>query len=262
MSDTEPLRLERRGGVAILTLHRPERHNALCRDLLLALGEMGETLGKDRDLRAIVVTGSGPKAFSAGADLKERKGMSENDVRLQVQLYRETLFWLRTADVPTIAALNGVAFGGGLEIALLCDFRVAAEHAVLGLPEVTLGIIPGAGGTQTLPRLIGEARAKEMILFGTRLTAPEALQIGLLNRVTPEGRSVVEDTLEWIEPLVTGAPIAQRAALGALRAAAEVNFQHGAELERVFYDECLRSHDRLEALSAFAEKRKPLFEGK
>ena len=187
--------------------------------------------------------------------------MSENDVREVVGMYRSDVFWLRRAPVPVVAAINGVALGGGLELALLCDMRIAAEHAILGLPEVTIGIIPGAGGTQTLPRIVGVARAKEMILFGQRLSASEALNMGLVNRVTPDGKSVLDDALDWIEPLVHGAPIAQKAALRAIDAAAEVDFEHGAELERTFYDECLRSADRIEALKAFAEKRKPIFVG-
>ncbi len=262
MSEPSPLRLERRGGVAILTISREDRRNSLSRGLIRELGRAGDTLAKDRDLRAIVVTACGESAFCAGADLKERQGMTENDVRAVVGMYRSDVFWLRRAPVPVIAAINGVALGGGLELALLCDMRVAAEHAIIGLPEVTIGIIPGAGGTQTLPRIIGEARAKEMILFGKRLSAAEAFEIGLVNRVTPAGKIVLDDTLEWIEPLIHGAPIAQKAALRAIDASAEVDFEHGAELERTFYDECLRSTDRVEALRAFAEKRKPNFEGK
>ena len=259
---SEPVILERRGSVAIVRLNREDRRNALSRDTLLALGRIGRDLHGDTTLRAVVLTGTGPKAFCAGADLKERKGMSENDVREQLQLYRSELGWLDTSPVPVTAAINGVALGGGLELALLCDFRVAAAHAVLGLPEVTIGIIPGAGGTQRLPRLLGEARAKELILFGRRLNAEQALAIGLVNRVTPVGSDVLDDTLEFIEPLASGAPIAQAAALSAIDASFEVPLQHGLQLEKTCYDACLRSSDRVEALQAFAEKRKPSFKGK
>jgi enoyl-CoA hydratase/carnithine racemase len=179
-----------------------------------------------------------------------------------VKLYRSELGWLDISPLPVIAAINGVALGGGLELALLCDLRVAAEHALLGLPETTIGIIPGAGGTQRLPRVIGEARAKELILLGRRLDAREALAIGLVNRVTPAGQSVLDDTLAWIRPISEGAPIALAAALGAIDASFEVPLARGLELERVFYDECLRSEDRVEALRAFAEKRKPAFKGR
>lgn len=188
--------------------------------------------------------------------------MSNEDVRVQVGLYRTELGVLDTCPKPVIAAINGVAFGGGLELALLCDLRVAAPHAELSLPETTLGIIPGAGGTQRLPRVVGEARAKEMILLGRKLGAAEALSWGLVNRVSPAGVSVLDDTLAWIEPIAHGAPIAQTAALKAIDQSYEVPLALGLELERVHYDETIRSEDRLEALRAFAEKRKPVFRGK
>ena len=259
---SEPVHLERRNNAAILTIDRLERHNALSRDTLLAFGRLGRELVADPSVRAIVITGTGDKAFCAGADLKERQGFTENDVRHQVGLYRSELGVLDHSPKPVIAALNGVAFGGGLELALVCDLRVAAPHAKVALPETTLGIIPGAGGTQRLPRIVGEARAKEMILLGRRLEAQEALSWGLVNRISPEGVSVVEDTLAFIAPILDGAPIAQAAALGAIDASYDVSLDRGLELERVFYDETLRSQDRLEALKAFAEKRKPIFAGK
>lgn len=261
-SSDSPVRLDRRGAVAVLTLDREARRNALSRDTLFALGRLGRELVADSSVRAIVITGAGDKAFCAGADLKERQGMSTDDVRVQVGLYRTELGVLDTSPKPVIAALNGVAFGGGLELALICDLRVAAPHVELALPETTLGIIPGAGGTQRLPRVVGEARAKEMILLGRKLKAAEALAWGLVNRVSPEGVSVLDDTLAWIDPIANGAPIAQAAALGAIEASYEVPLSHGLELERVFYDETVRSEDRLEALRAFAEKRKPAFQGK
>src|SRR4051812_3290912 len=206
MSDPSlPVRLERRGPVGVLIIDRADRRNALSRDTLFALGRLGRELVADETVRAIVVTGSGDKAFCAGADLKERQGMSTDDVRTQVGLYRPELGVLDTSPKPVVAALNGVAFGGGLELALICDLRVAAPHAEVGLPETTLGIIPGAGGTQRLPRVVGEARAKEMILLGRKLSASEALGWGLVNRVSPEGTPVLEDTLRGIEPIASGA---------------------------------------------------------
>lgn len=257
-----PVRLERRGPVGVLIIDRPDRRNALSRDTLIALGRLGRELVDDPAIKALVVTGAGDKAFSAGADLKERQGMSTDDVRRQVGLYRSELGVLDKSPKPVIAAINGFAFGGGLEIALICDLRVAAPHAQLGLPETTLGIIPGAGGTQRLPRVVGEARAKEMILLGRRVGAAEALAWGLVNRVSPEGTPVLEDAIAWIEPIANGAPIAQAAALLAIEDAYEVPLERGLELERVRYDETLRSEDRLEALRAFAEKRKPVYKGR
>ena len=256
-----PISLSRRGAAAVLTIERPDRLNSLSRDTLLALGDLARQAIADRDVRAIVVTGSGDKAFCAGADLKERQGMDENDVRVQLGLYREQMGVLDRSPKPVIAALNGVALGGGLELALVCDLRVAVPSAMLALPETTLGIIPGAGGTQRLPRLLGEARAKELILLGRRLSAPEALAWGLVNRVSPPGVAVLEDALSFIEPITSGAPIAQAAALRAIDASFDTTLVHGLELERVYYDECLRSEDRRSALRAFAEKKKPQFRG-
>lgn len=259
---TDPVKLERRGSVGVLTIDRADRRNALSRDTLYALGRLGAELVKDPAIRAVVLTGAGDKAFCAGADLKERQGMTTDDVRFQVGLYRSELAVLDHSPKPVVAALNGVAFGGGLELALICDLRVAAPHAELALPETTLGIIPGAGGTQRLPRIVGEARAKEMILLGRKLGAAEALAWGLVNRVSPAGAAVVDDAIAWIEPIAAGAPIAQSSALRAIDTSYDVPLGLGLELERVFYDETLRSDDRLEALRAFAEKRKPGFSGK
>lgn len=260
-SEEKPVRVERRGAVAILVIDRPARLNALSRPTLKALGERGAELVADASVRAIIITGAGDKAFCAGADLKERQGMDNEDVRAQVGLYRSELGVLDDSPKPVIAAINGVAFGGGLELAMVCDLRVAVAHAKLGLPETTLAIIPGAGGTQRLGRIVGEGRATEMICLGRRLTAAEALSWGLINHVVPEGRDLIEDTLAWIEPIANGAPVAQAAALAAIKASYDVPLARGLELERVYYDETLRSRDRLEALAAFAEKRKPAYTG-
>jgi methylglutaconyl-CoA hydratase len=181
---------------------------------------------------------------------------------VQVGLYRTELRILDKSPKPVIAALNGHALGGGLELALMCDLRIAVEHAQLGLPETTLGIIPGAGGTQRLPRIVGEGRAKEMILLGRAISAREAHAYGLVNRVCPAGTDLLEDTLAWIEPIAQGAPIAQAAALASIDDSFDVTLEQGLALERVHYDETLRSDDRLEALKAFADKRKPSFQGR
>src|SRR5262249_28263006 len=163
-------------------------------------------------------------------------------VRAQVDLYRTELGPLDRSPKPVVAAINGVAFGGGLELALVCDLRVAAAHAELALPETSLGIIPGAGGTQRLPRIVGEARAKEMILLARRLSANEALAWGLVNRVTPAGTNVVDDTVAWLAPIADGAPLAQAAALEAIdRSFDAATLELGLELEKVSYDKVLVS---------------------
>jgi enoyl-CoA hydratase/carnithine racemase len=262
MSDDFPVRVDQRGGVAVWTIDRPDRMNALSRSTLFAIGKLAREAQDNASVRAIVLTGAGEKAFCAGADLKERQGMTENDVRVQVELYRQELGPLDASRKPVVAAINGAALGGGLELALCCDLRVAAAHAVLGLPETSLGIIPGAGGTQRLPRVVGEARAKEMILLARRLSAEEALAWGLVNRVTPVGKAVVDDAVEWIAPIAEGAPLAQAAALEAVDRAWGTSLDVGLALERVSYDRTLVSEDRREALAAFAEKRRPSFQGR
>lgn len=262
MSDEARVRLSREGAVAVVTLDNPARMNALSRSLTRELGRVGRELRDSTETRAIVVTGAGDQAFCAGADLKERRGMSDDEVREQLRQYPEEFGWLETSPVPVVAAINGVALGGGLEIALLCDLRVAAEHALLGLPETGLGIIPAAGGTQRLTRAVGEPRAKELILLGRRISASHALAIGLVNRVTRPGVNLLADTLEWIRPIAEGAPIAQRAALAAIDAALQLDLPAGLARERELYEGCLASEDRREALSAFAEKRKPTFRGR
>lgn len=257
-----PIRVDQRGTVAIWTLDRQDRMNALSRDALVAFGKLAREAASNPSIRAVVITGAGDKAFCAGADLKERRTMSEDDVRAQIDLYRSELGAIDGSPKPVVAAINGAALGGGLELALACDLRVAASHAQLGLPETSLGIIPGAGATQRLPRIVGEARAKEMVLLSCRLTADEALAWGLVNRVTAPGRSVVVDALEWIRPIAEGAPIAQAAALDAIGVCHDVTLQVGLELEKASYLKTLSSEDRREALEAFAEKRRPRFRGR
>lgn len=260
--DEKPVRLDRRGNIGILTIDRPDRRNALSRQTLFELGRLGSELVADPAVRAIIVTGAGDKVFCAGADLKERQGMSTDEVRYQVGLYRSELGILDKSPKPVVAAINGVAFGGGLELALLCDLRVAAANASIALPETTLGIIPGAGGTQRLPRIIGEARAKEMILLGRPIDAATALSWGIVNRVCPPESALLDDVCAWIAPIADGAPIAQRSALFAIDDSFDLALEQGLAIERVHYDETLRSEDRLEALAAFAQKRKPAFQGR
>jgi enoyl-CoA hydratase/carnithine racemase len=262
VSDGVPVRVDQRGGVAVFVIDRPDRMNSLSRATLLALGKLVREAQGNASVRAIVVTGAGNRAFCAGADLKERQGMTDADVRVQLGLYRTELGALDRSSKPVVAAINGVALGGGLELALCCDLRVAAPSAILALPETSLGIIPGAGGTQRLSRVVGEGRAKELVLLPRRLTAEEALGWGLVNRVSPPGVDVVDDALAWIQPIAEGAPIAQAAALEAIDRAFDVSLDVGIDLERVSYEKTLASEDRAEALAAFSEKRKPRFHGK
>jgi enoyl-CoA hydratase/carnithine racemase len=262
MTSPFPVRVEQRGAVVVWTIDRPDRMNAISRAVLTALGGLAREAATNRSIRAIVVTGAGDKAFSAGADLKERQEMTENEVRAQIDLYRSELGPLDRCPKPVVAAINGLAFGGGVELALCCDLRVAAPNAEFALPETSLGIIPGAGGTQRLPRIVGEGRAKELILLGRRLTAAEALAWGLVNRVAPAGVAVVDDAVAWVRPIAEGAPIAQAAALEAIDRGLDASLETGLMIEKVGYDKTIVTEDRREALAARAEKRPPRFQGK
>ncbi|HYQ40404.1 MAG TPA: enoyl-CoA hydratase-related protein [Polyangiaceae bacterium] len=259
---SELVRLERRAAFAIVTIDRPERMNALSWATVQRLGEIGRELASDRSVLVVVLTGAGDKAFCAGADLKERQGMSRSQVREMLGAYRSELAWLEQSEFVSVAAINGVALGGGLELALTCDLRIASPLASFGLPETSLGIIPGAGGTQRIARLLGESRAFDLVLTGRRIDSSEALALGLVNRVAANAEQLMESAIEWLEPVAAGAPIAQRAALSAVRAARRLPLEQGLDFERAAYERCLESADRDEALLALSEKRKPRFQGK
>lgn len=258
---TEVLTLTKAGAIATLTLNRPDRMNAFNMASLEALRGALDDLYVDRAIRAVIVTGAGDKAFCAGADLKERAGMSPDQVRRFLKHIREALTDLENLPKPVIAAVNGIALGGGTELALACDIRIASETATMGLTETTLAIIPGGGGTQRLPRLVGKGRAKELIFTGRRVDAAEALAIGLVEDVAPPA-----DLIERAEALArrivenTG-PVAVTQAKFAINQGLEVDLATGLAIEAKAYEVTIPTWDRTEALAAFGEKRKPQFRG-
>jgi enoyl-CoA hydratase/carnithine racemase len=258
----EPMlvRVERDGDVVTWTLNRPEALNAFDTRLLVALGQAVETARADRTIRAVVVTGAGTKAFSAGADLKERRGMTLDEARAFVRLISATFDAVAHLPCPTIAAVNGVAFGGGMELLLACDLRVLGAHASIGLTETSVGIMPGAGGTQRLPRLVGPARAKELVFTARRLDAAEALAWGIANRVVPAA-DVLPAAHDLAREVARNAPLAVRQAKQALDAAADVALAAGLEIEQQAYEPLLQTRDRVEGLQAFADKRPPVYRG-
>jgi enoyl-CoA hydratase/carnithine racemase len=256
-----PLRVDRAGEVAWLTLDRPEAANALSKALVAELrGALG-ALAREEELRAVVVTGAGDKAFCAGADLKERRAMSLDETRGFLDELGGVLGALEAFPRPVIAALNGVALGGGLELALCCDLRVAADHAAVGLSEVKLGIIPGAGGTQRLARLCGVAAAKEMILTGRRVDARRAHELGLVSAVVPAAGLRAEAERLAAELLEAG-PLALSEAKRAIDEGFGRPLAEGLAIERAAYERVLASEDRDEGLAAFADKRKPRYRGR
>ena len=253
--------VELHGRTLWVTLHRPDVRNALSRSVNLRLQEIALEIENRDDVHVVVITGAGDKAFCAGADLKERRGVEAADATPFINAIAGAINDLGALRKPTIAAMNGSAYGGGLELAMACDFRIAVEGSELGLTEVRLGIIPGAGGTQRLPRLIGEARAKEMILLGRRISVARAHEIGLVNQVVPRHglRAAVE---AWITELELCAPLSISAAKSAIERGHAVPLQAGLDIERECYETTLFSEDRDEGLAAFAEGRKPRYQGR
>jgi len=211
-------------------------------------------------VRCVILIGAGDKVFCAGADLKERMNLSETEVYAAVTLIRETVHQLESLPKPVIAAINGAAFGGGLEMALACDLRIAAQTAKLGLTETSLGIIPGAGGTQRLPRLVGIGRAKELIYTARRIDAEEALRIGLVEYVTPP-EELLERSIAIAEEIAKNAPIAVSQAKIAIDNGWGKDIRKGLFIEQIAYEVTVPTKDRLEGLRAFREQRRPIFKG-
>ncbi|SES42180.1 enoyl-CoA hydratase [Psychrobacillus sp. OK032] len=252
---------KRSDGIAIITLNRTDAANALSKQMLRDLKTAANDLKNNPEVRVIILTGAGEKAFCAGADLKERKTMTEIEVKQAVRSIGETVNEVASLPQPVIAALNGVAFGGGLELALACDLRIGALETKVGLTETSLGIIPGAGGTQRLPRLIGLGKAKELIFSAKRLTAEEAEVLGILEYVVPR-EQLLDKALEIAVSIAKNAPLALVQAKAAINNGIEVDLSTGLKIEELAYNELLPTEDRLEGLRAFAEKRAPQYTGK
>lgn len=251
---------ERRDQVVLLTLNRPEAMNSFNFAMLRGLKEKVEAIQFDPGVRVVIITGAG-KAFCAGADLKERATLDEQQVKEFIYTIRNLFTFIESLRLPVIAAVNGVALGGGTELALACDLRIASNTASLGLTETRLAIIPGAGGTQRLPRLVGRGKAKELIFTGRRVDAAEALQIGLVNQVSnPE--ALIEDAMAMAAMICETGPIAIQQAKYAINHGLETDLHTGLAIESNAYWITIPTEDRLEGLTAFREKRKPVYKGK
>ena len=252
------VRVERSETVGIVTLDRPESRNALSPQLMRELGEAIEMFDSDEGIRCIVIAGS-DEVFAAGADIKAMAERSFQEV-----LKASTMpFWQRIAScrTPLVAAVSGFALGGGCELALLCDMIVASETAEFGQPEITLGIIPGGGGTQRLAHVIGKQRSMELVLTGRRIDGKEALRLGFVNMVTPK-RKWREDAIELVRVIARRPPLATRLAKQAVLAAEEMSLAAGLAHERRLYELAMATEDRIEGMQAFIEKRRPNFKGR
>jgi enoyl-CoA hydratase len=250
------------GGLAVVTLNRPETANAMNtqmgRDLLAFFdGVNADPLAH----RCIVMTGAGDKAFCAGGDLKERQGMSDETWQAQHLLFERMIRAFIGCPVPVVGAINGAAYAGGCELALCCDFLYASETARFALTEVTLGIMPGAGGTQSLPRAVGERRAKEIILTGRPFSAKDAYDWGMVNRLcAPE--KLMDEVLEAARRIADNAPISVRQAKHAIHYGLQMDLASGMMLEIEAYNRMVPTEDRREGINSFNEKRKPVFKGR
>lgn len=246
--------------VLILTLNRPESANALNTELGQALRNALREASKNSSLRVVVLTGEGNRAFCAGVDLKERRGMTEAAWQNQHHIFEEIIRDLTAFPVPVIAAVNGAAYGGGCELALACDFIYAAQEARFALPEVTLGIMPGMGGTQNLARSIGSRRARELLLSGRPFSAEQAFEWGMVNQLSYNGQ-LMNDVFDTAATIARNAPLSVSAIRHALVKGENIAIHKALEVELDYYSRLIPTQDRIEGIAAFNEKRPPQFKG-
>ena len=250
----ELITMEKSEGVAIVTIDNPPM-NVLSMQVTKELDEVFKKLAEDSEVIAIILTGNGEKAFMAGADIKE---FPDREANKGVVDTHAVFNRIENIPKPTIAVLNGFTLGGGLELALLCDIRIAEDHVRVGLPEINLGILPGGGGTQRLPRLIGNARAKEVMFTGEPLSAEEAKEIGIVNRVIPKGRGVEEAAI--LAEKFTNKSLQSLSRIKHLvNVGSQLSLEEGLQMEQLLFDEIFVTQDAKEGVSAFIEKRKPEF---
>jgi enoyl-CoA hydratase len=260
MASYETLLVERRGPVALVTINRPDKLNALNIKTREEGAAALEELRADEDVRVVVITGAGEKSFIAGADISEFEGRTAVTQR-DVMTGRSLFTAIDTFPKPVVAMINGFCLGGGCELAMSCDLRVASERARFGQPEINLGIIPGGGGTQRLTRLVGESKAMELILTGEMIDAQTALSLGLVNRVVPH-EELAGKTLELANLIASKSPVALRLAKEAVKTASRSSLDEGLRREIDLFAICFSSEDKGEGVRAFLEKRKPEFKGR
>ena len=257
MKEYETILFRKEGPIAYVTINRPKAMNALNMQVLEELGQVLDEIEADRSIRVVIFTGEG-RAFVAGADIAQMRDFTPMQSRELALMGSEVMKRIDVLEAVTIAAINGFALGGGCELALSCDIRIASEKASFGQPEVALGITPGFSGTQRLPRVVGQAKAKEMILTGDPISAAEAERIGLVNKVVaPE--SLMDEAETMAQRILKNAPIAVRYANAAIQRGSEQDIETGITIESSFFDMCFATEDQTEGMTAFLEKRKAEF---
>ncbi len=261
MNTNDLLLVEEKNQAVILTMNRPKVMNCLNFDLLYAIRDQVDALQYRTDIRSVIITGAGEKSFCAGADLKERATLPPDEVKKFIITIRNLLTSIQNLPIPVISAVNGVALGGGTEVALASDIRIASDSASMGLTEARLAIIPGGGGTQRLPRIVGVAKAKELIFTGRRVDAEEALDIGLVNKVAPP-ELLMDVCMEMAGMIAQTGPIAVEMAKYAIDKGIETDLGTGLAIESNAYRVTIPTEDRVEGLTAFREKRKPVYKGR
>ncbi|MER1955085.1 short-chain-enoyl-CoA hydratase [Desemzia incerta] len=261
MLEYNTLLLEKKNGIGTLTINRPKNLNALNKEVLEELTQVLKAIEKDEDIHVLIVTGAGEKAFVAGADIKEMKDKNAIEGRDFSTLGNAAFSQLENLRQPTIAAVNGFALGGGCELAMSCDIRIGSVNAKFGQPEVGLGITPGFGGTQRLSRLVGLAKAKELIYTAKTINANEAMSIGLLNQLVEAG-DLIAEAEKMAQAIMKQSPLAVEASKKAINRGYEMDLVHGLEMEAEMFGALFATEDQKEGMTAFTEKRKAAFKRK
>lgn len=257
----ENILMEKEDGIAVITINRPKALNALNAQTFYELTEALEQISADPEIKVVILTGAGEKAFVAGADIVYMKDFGSVEAREFALLGQRVMNMIEKLPQPVIAAVNGYALGGGCELAMCCDIRLAAENARFGQPEVALGVIPGFAGTQRLPRLVGKAIAKELLLTGEQITAERAWQVGLVNHVVPAAE-LLPRAKEMAKRIMAQGPLAVRFAKEAVNNGLEMDVDRAMAYEADLFGLCFSTSDQKEGMKAFVEKRKPQFQGK
>jgi enoyl-CoA hydratase len=248
-------------GIATITFNRPKVLNAMSLEVITELAHVLKVCAQDNLVKALILTGAGEKAFVAGADISQMQNSTPVEILQLMEMGQDTLRFLETMAKPSIAAINGFALGGGTEIALACDIRIAAENAMFGQPEILIGILPGWGGTQRLPRLVGMGIAKEMILSGAQISAQRAYEIGLVNKVVP-ATELLAQAGKMAKKFTSLPGFALKMAKNSINYGFDMSLDNAVKLELSAISQCFSTQDQKEGMKAFLEKRKPNFIGK